>query len=510
MHRIAAALILLAVGAPAAASTITVPTNFADSIVVTGFAQPRAFAFLPDGRALVLEQVTGKIRLVVGNHIASTDPVGSVSPTTSGAEEGAQGIAIDPGWPARPYVYVCYTGYPHVVYVVRFTASGQLSSPTGESMSLGSMLVLIGDHPDSDGEHHSGCLRFGPDGMLYVSFGDNDVWCSAQDSTSQCGQFERLRVDLLPTGTNGGVQVPRGLIIAPGNPLSSPDSNAKLVWAYGFRNPWSYNIDPQTGLIYSADVGDATEEELDEVHAGGMYGWPWREGNIVRGRNDCPEPGGQGNPANGFVAPIAAYLRDDNPHAISSPGMYRAPAGGAADWPSGYDASVFYVDFFVGDLYRIVKDSISGAWNPAPSVPGQSGAPWGSGFLYGADWRIGADGSFYWLQQSTTGGFTSTDGALHRLSYVGPPAGVAPGPAGALRLAAGPNPFGSATALSFVLPAAGPARLALYDLGGRRVQTLYDGAAPAGETRIEWNGRDAGGRRVAPGLYVARLEASGG
>jgi len=91
--------------------------------------------------------------------------------------------------------------------------------------------------------------------------------------------------------------------------------------------------------------------------------------------------------------------------------------------------------------------------------------------------------------------------------------GVGGGHAGALALAApGPNPYrgGEALAVRFTLPADGPAELALFDLAGRRVATLFRGSAAAGDHAARWNGRDAGGSRAANGVYFVRLNTGSG
>jgi hypothetical protein len=69
-----------------------------------------------------------------------------------------------------------------------------------------------------------------------------------------------------------------------------------------------------------------------------------------------------------------------------------------------------------------------------------------------------------------------------------------------------PSPAREKTLLRFALPHAAQAQLAIYDLQGRRVATLVDGNRDAGWNAISWSGRDARGRRVAPGIYFARLE----
>jgi hypothetical protein len=87
-------------------------------------------------------------------------------------------------------------------------------------------------------------------------------------------------------------------------------------------------------------------------------------------------------------------------------------------------------------------------------------------------------------------------------------AAVETAPASALQLAATPNPFNPVTTLRYTLPSAGLARLAVYDLAGRRVRTLVDGSLPSGQGESTWDGRDDGGRGLASGTYFARLEAA--
>jgi hypothetical protein len=72
-----------------------------------------------------------------------------------------------------------------------------------------------------------------------------------------------------------------------------------------------------------------------------------------------------------------------------------------------------------------------------------------------------------------------------------------------------PNPFNPITQIRFVLPSSGKARLAIYDILGRRVRTLVDGPRPAGEQQVTWDGRDDAGASVASGIYFYRLDANG-
>jgi hypothetical protein len=105
-----------------------------------------------------------------------------------------------------------------------------------------------------------------------------------------------------------------------------------------------------------------------------------------------------------------------------------------------------------------------------------------------------------WTEANGGGGF----------SYLraSPPVGVGddlPRPPAALTAA--PNPFNPATTLRFALAAEHPVRLALYDARGRCIRTLIDGPRPAGNHAVRWDGRDDGGRTVAAGTYLARLQA---
>jgi hypothetical protein len=68
-----------------------------------------------------------------------------------------------------------------------------------------------------------------------------------------------------------------------------------------------------------------------------------------------------------------------------------------------------------------------------------------------------------------------------------------------------PNPFSDQTTLEYVLPEPGPVRLAVYDVLGRQVRVLVDERQSAGRHTVPWNGHDESGRRMASGMYLARL-----
>ena len=497
-------LVLFGARPAAAATPVVVPGNFTNDVIKTGLDQPESFAFLPDGRILLTEQKTAKVRMLVNGHIAATDPVLDVPNVASvGQEQGLLGIAVDPAWPARPYVYLYHDRVTGFCRLVRYTASGNLTDSSAENVTLSQPLLLMDDIPDETVYHQAGCLRFGPDGMLYVSIGDDAYDCKAFDITSLHGGILRLKVDGLPAGS--GPQVARSAITPPDNPfIANASDNAKLVYAWGLRNPWRYQIDPVSGTIISVDVGDNDFEEMNEVVRGGFYGWPYREADMIRVLTDCPEPGGPG--ATPYIEPIAVIARDTNSHAIVSGGMYRPAIGGTHNWPSTYYPSrgdVFYTDYYTGDLQRITWNGTS--WVPAAAVPGQpSPSFWGTGFLTACDFQVGLDGSIWWLQQFDDS-FQPATGSMNRIRYTGNTA-VTPGLPSDRPLVAMPNPFGRAVDLSFRLGAPEEVKLAIYDVGGRKVEDLYEGVAPTGESRFRWDGHDARGVATAAGVYFARLD----
>jgi hypothetical protein len=72
-----------------------------------------------------------------------------------------------------------------------------------------------------------------------------------------------------------------------------------------------------------------------------------------------------------------------------------------------------------------------------------------------------------------------------------------------------PNPFRSETTIELALRQQGEVSLDVYDLSGRHVSSLLRGTQPAGVRLVRWDGRGDGGVRMAPGVYLLRLDADG-
>ena len=80
----------------------------------------------------------------------------------------------------------------------------------------------------------------------------------------------------------------------------------------------------------------------------------------------------------------------------------------------------------------------------------------------------------------------------------------------AASLRAWPNPFNPRVNIAWKMPAAGRLEVAVFDLRGRRVRVLHDDVVGVREGVLAWDGRDAGGRAAASGVYLVQMRGAGG
>jgi len=484
----------------------SLPSGFRDSVLVSDFDVPIAIAFAPGRRALVAEQISGIVRIVHLDDPSRHDTLLTVPSIDSGGEEGLLGLALDPGFPARPYLYTHQTSVGQVITISRWTLSGDLAGTGTGQMTAdpASRFDLIGDAPNLATNHNGGTVGFGSDGMLYVSLGDDASGCPAQDTTTLVGKILRLDVSRLPAGPGAAL---RSQIAPADNPFaSSPDSNAWVVDANGLRNPFRFQVDASRGWLVIADVGESRFEEIDLLSSGGTgagvapaganFGWPWLEGNAAYTTcSNTPPP---------FSAPIYAYDRSGFPGAATiSAGSYHRQPAGALDWPLEYEGDILFSEYYTGYVWRLELQS--GVWSVAPAVAGQpDSGHWASGYDAVTDWRESSDGGLFYCRQYT-GNYrnSGTLGMILPSEVVSVPPAV-PGPV----LLVSPNPGFDAIGLSWKLASARTVSLEVYDARGRRVRTLVPYAAEAvGSYSQPWDGRDDHGRKLPPGLYWARLIA---
>ncbi len=152
----------------------------------------------------------------------------------------------------------------------------------------------------TSGGHNGGCIRFGPDEMLYISVGDSsgiaDQLQTGQDISDLSGSI--LRIDVSSSqGESTNYRIPQD------NPFASTAGARPEVWAFGLRHVWKFSFDSR-GRLWAGDVGQDLWESLHLIHSGGNYGW-----SIVEaGRPFRPErKQGPGE----IVAPIVSHSHSD-------------------------------------------------------------------------------------------------------------------------------------------------------------------------------------------------------
>ncbi|MCY4223639.1 MAG: PQQ-dependent sugar dehydrogenase [Bacteroidetes bacterium] len=247
-----------------------------------------------------------------------------------GNEEGLLGLAFHPDFDLNGYFFVYYTASsPRRTVVSRFTSSlnqTYLADPNSE------IIVLEVNQPASN--HNGGQIAFGPDGYLYIALGDGggagDTYNHGQNTQSLLGTISRIDVNQLPYS------------IPSDNPFAGSTGGRPEIFAWGLRNPWRFSFDSQTGIIYTADVGQNAVEEVNVVEKGQNYGWPVMEGTrCYRPSTNCNK--------DGLALPIFEYDHSAGPASVTGGYVYRGP--GAPDLTGLYILGDYVDGRFWGLLY---------------------------------------------------------------------------------------------------------------------------------------------------------------
>lgn len=230
---------------------VTSPGEVRVEVFASGLEVPWALAFAPDGRLFISER-PGRIRIVRDGLLAA-EPWATLGVLALG-EGGLMGLALDPDFPANPWVYVCYT----------FDDAGQAENRISRLREVDghgqAEEILLDAFPGAS--IHDGCrLKFGPDGKLYATTGDAFGRSRAQDLGSLAGKILRLNRD-------GSI------------PTDNPFGGDSPIWTYGHRNPQGLAFDSRSGALFatehgpSGEVGIGANDEVNVIVAGANYGWP--------------------------------------------------------------------------------------------------------------------------------------------------------------------------------------------------------------------------------------------
>lgn len=229
---------------------------------VTGLYVPWGLVFLDSNTALVTER-NGSIR-IIENGVLREEPYLLV-PTDESGEGGLMGIEKHPNFPETPYIYVMHTTKDD-------NRVSRIKHEGGFGVYDGPIIKGL----DKGRNHNGGRIKFGPDGYLYITTGEQFRAERAQSLDTLSGKILRIRED-------GGI------------PEDNPFQNA--IYSYGHRNSqglaWSGR-----GSLFSSEHGPSGEfgifanDEINKIVKGGNYGWP----NVVAKAND-----------NRFIDPILVW-----------------------------------------------------------------------------------------------------------------------------------------------------------------------------------------------------------
>lgn len=470
LHAIVAAVAVTAtaVAAPDAVAEAAVPPGFADTVAIEGLSAPTAVSFAPDGTVFVAEK---------SGIVKSFDSLADTSATVTVDlrdevhnfwDRGLLGLAVDPGFPARPYVYALYS---HDERPDGGQWGDQCPDPPGatdEGCVIDARLAKL--TVDSSGvataretllsgwcqqypSHSIGTVAFGADGALYVGAGDGASFNFTDygQRGNPCGDPpEPAGTDLSPPDAKGGAlrsQSPRrpadepvtmdGTIVRvdpdtgdamPGNPFAASDNPIKRrVIAYGMRNPFRFAVRPGTPELWVGDVGWNAREEINRIPDGtdGVaenFGWPCYEGGAKQAGYDgadltvCESLYSSGS----VTGPYFAYSHGGS--VVADDGCTQGGSSisgiefenGTSNYPDAYDGALFFSDASRGCIWAMRRGA-DGQPDPSDIVLLQSGiqAP--------VDLKIGPGGDLYYVALAS--------GELRRISYAGganrPPMAVA-------------------------------------------------------------------------------------
>ena len=202
-------------------------------------------------------------------------------------------------------------------------------------------ILLDVDQPYQN--HNGGSIEFGPDGFLYVGFGDggsrNDPNATGQDRSQLLGSIIRINVDTKSDGLKYGIPAD--------NPFVGMKNVRPEIFAHGLRNPWRIAFDKKSGRLWCGDVGQELYEEVNVINKGGNYGWSSREGTHSFGNRPNVE---------GVSAPIDPVWEYDHTAGKSITGgrvynSQRLPQ---------LNGKYLYADYVSGSIWALTYDSSTG------------------------------------------------------------------------------------------------------------------------------------------------------
>ncbi len=381
----------------------------------------------------------------------------------SGGEMGLLGLAFHPDFKNNKLFYVNYTADgPRRSIIAQYSVS---SNDPNSADPNSEKILLTQEQPYSN--HNAGQLAFGPDGFLYVGFGDGgsggDPQNYAQNNKSFLGKMLRIDVNSASDGKSYGIPAD--------NPFVNDQNYLPEIWATGLRNPWRYSFDPQTGRLWTGDVGQNKYEEIDIIEKGKNYGWRIMEGfHCFNPSSDCD--------TTGLTMPVWEYEHNDQGgYSITGGYVYRG-----ANLPE-LQGKYIYADFVSGKIWALTYDGNSQAQNQLlidAKKPISSFGVDDENELY----ICAFDGRIYKIKNNSATSVPRNNNDQGFKLYDNYP-----------------NPFNPSTAISYQLSNSGNVRLKVYDIFGKEIETLVDKIQSAGNYKVNFDGSD-----LASGIYFYQIQ----
>ena len=350
------------------------PAGFIVETVTSGFNLPVASRFSPDGEHIFVVEKGGVVKVAhIDDGSINPAPFITLPNVNDYNDRGLLDLAFDPNYIANHYVYLLYT-YENNPADYTGSKVGQLlrvtADPTGEFALSGTEQVILGsivsgscmDYPEgsdcipSDSESHTvGSIRFASDGALFVSVGDASSFNFADPLALRAQNLDSLAGKILRINADG-----TGI---PTNPFftGNPSDNRSKVWAYGFRNPYRFALQPGTDIPFVGDVGWSDIEEANVAVPGGNFGWPCYEGNGVQGGYQSFSICQDLYTSQSDIKPL--YFYEHPPGASIIGGSFYI----GSEYPVEYQNAFFVTDYARGEFGNLVVDAsnqyVSGSIN---------------------------------------------------------------------------------------------------------------------------------------------------
>ncbi|HUR16288.1 MAG TPA: PQQ-dependent sugar dehydrogenase, partial [Candidatus Limnocylindrales bacterium] len=263
------------------------------TLAASGFDQPTGIAFIGDNDYLVIEKATGLVRRAQAGQVAE-QPVLDLG-VNYFDERGLLGIALHPAFAENGYVYLYWTAHDDSAppdsllgedtdeatqvpelgnRVDRFVWDGTALTWDQEIVALRSNTLETDTSDRIRGNHDAGPLEFGPDGMLYVQIGDQNLRGQLQNITDGPAPDDpNLTGIILRLNDDGSVPDDNPFFAQGADMGDAIGENIQMIWAYGIRNSFGLRFHPQTGDLWQTENGDDSWDEINRFTPGANSGW---------------------------------------------------------------------------------------------------------------------------------------------------------------------------------------------------------------------------------------------